>query len=352
MAGDWIKVESVTPDKPELVRMAELLGIDQDAVFGKVFRLWAWADQNIALADDVGNDESNDDSVTTTVTSAFVDRLTFCVGFAKAMVDVGWLVFTEGGIRLPNFKRHNGETAKTRALTARRVAKAKKKANAAGASSVTPAPLPNALPREEKRREDLKASSRTPDASARAQAVEVIDGHGAPVESVIANLTPTQSAVVVMACKALRKMGAMRWGPGDEALTALSAEGFTAEQMVRCVGEKTLRDAGLLNDPDVRDDLFEILINGGTQQDMSLTQPQYLAVRAAVTQVSGGYIAATLRGRRRSAANEDTTRHSPRKSDRKPSANDNFKGKSYAGTAINQLPAEFRDAVEQSIAAS
>lgn len=156
MAGDWIKVETVTPDKPELVRMAKVLGIDQDAVFGKLFRVWAWADQNIITPDDDTDDFGNAVSVTSGVSETFLDRLTFCPGFASAMQSVGWVIATEDGIELPNFTRHNGKSAKTRALTAKRVASHKEKTNAKGNDKVTPQALANALPREEKRTEEKK----------------------------------------------------------------------------------------------------------------------------------------------------------------------------------------------------
>ncbi len=42
MAGDWMKVEKVTPDKPEIEAMASKLELDPDAVFGKCFRIWRW----------------------------------------------------------------------------------------------------------------------------------------------------------------------------------------------------------------------------------------------------------------------------------------------------------------------
>lgn len=45
MASSWIKVEVITPDKPEIFQIAEILGIDPDAVLGKLVRIWAWADQ-------------------------------------------------------------------------------------------------------------------------------------------------------------------------------------------------------------------------------------------------------------------------------------------------------------------
>jgi hypothetical protein len=40
MAGDWIKIEISTPDKPEVAIIAECLKIDPDAVVGKLFRIW------------------------------------------------------------------------------------------------------------------------------------------------------------------------------------------------------------------------------------------------------------------------------------------------------------------------
>jgi len=39
MAGDWIKLEHTTPDKPEVFAMADTLGIDPDAVTGKLCRV-------------------------------------------------------------------------------------------------------------------------------------------------------------------------------------------------------------------------------------------------------------------------------------------------------------------------
>lgn len=172
MAGDWIKFDVTTPDKPEVVRMAAALGIDQDAVVGKLLRVWAWADQNTITC----NGESN----AVTVTSSFLDRLTFCAGFAEAMKSVGWLVGGEGEFTFPNFDRHNGKTAKDRALTNRRVAKNRvgnAKSNAASVTSVTEPSLEKPLP--EKRREDkeqeISATGVPPAAPRRQSSVPVDD---------------------------------------------------------------------------------------------------------------------------------------------------------------------------------
>lgn len=104
MAGYWIKFEQTTPDKPEVVRMATLLNIDQDEVVGKLLRVWIWADLNSIPAEKV------------CVTDAFIDRLVSKKRFAHAMRLVGWLTGDSGALNFPNFQRHNGESAKKRAL--------------------------------------------------------------------------------------------------------------------------------------------------------------------------------------------------------------------------------------------
>ncbi len=147
MAGDWIKMECSTPDKPEVLAITGRMGWDDpDLTVGKLFRVWRWFDQHTA--------EGNADSVTL----ALVDRISGVTGFAQAMQSVGWLEADEHGVRLPNFGRHCGKTAKTRAQTARRVSSHKENAKGNGggngggnAASVTKS-VPPALPREEKRR--------------------------------------------------------------------------------------------------------------------------------------------------------------------------------------------------------
>lgn len=109
MAADWIKVDVTTPDKPEVFRIAEATGADPDAVVGKLIRVWVWADQQTTN----GNVPS--------VTRLLLDRLTNVPGFADALVNVGWLSDSGDGLTFNNFDRHNGKTAKTRALTVHRV---------------------------------------------------------------------------------------------------------------------------------------------------------------------------------------------------------------------------------------
>lgn len=138
MAGDWLKIEVDLPEKPEVWSIAGMLSIDADAVVGKLLKVWRWFDAH------------TEDGNARGVTYSLVDHLTGVTGFGEAMALNGWLLQDGSLLRLPNFERHNGKTAKNRGLTAKRVAKCKAKGNGTGnAASVT-----DALPREEKRREE------------------------------------------------------------------------------------------------------------------------------------------------------------------------------------------------------
>lgn len=150
MAGDWIKFELITLDKPEVCQLADLANIDPDAVVGKLLRVWGWFDQH------------TEDGNAPSVSKKLLDRLVGVIGFCDFMIAVGWMaeVDTDGGswVSLPNFGRHNGQTAKKRLLGAKRAAAHKVKAvstnEKSNAGSVT-----DASPKEEKSREDQHNST-------------------------------------------------------------------------------------------------------------------------------------------------------------------------------------------------
>lgn len=105
MAGDWIKVEHVTADKPEIYRIAAALGVSPEDAFGRCIRIWIWADQQSL------------DGHAVPVTFVTLDSIARRDGFAQAMLEVGWLeIDGAGAITFPNFDRHNGKTSKDRAL--------------------------------------------------------------------------------------------------------------------------------------------------------------------------------------------------------------------------------------------
>lgn len=105
----WIKFEASTVDKPEVWQIAQALGMEPDTVIGKLIRVWLWFDEHTL------------DGNAPSVTKALLESKISVTGFCNAMIAAGWMVEREGTISLPNFDRHNGKTAKNRALTAKRV---------------------------------------------------------------------------------------------------------------------------------------------------------------------------------------------------------------------------------------
>lgn len=150
MAYEWIKIEVITPDKPEIYQLAEILAIDPDAVLGKLVRIWAWADQQTID----GNASCN----AVSVTKSAIDRIGFMPGFADALIQVGWLRLEGSILIFPNFDRHNGKSSKKRTLTNRRVTQLRKKNNRCNAGSVTFA-FQKALPEEEEEVKDQNTLS-------------------------------------------------------------------------------------------------------------------------------------------------------------------------------------------------
>ncbi len=115
MRCSWVKIETKTPDKPEICIIASQLRLDADAVMGKLVRLWAWAEMNVS------------DSNETSVTMEFLDKLAGKKGFSAAMEKAGWLLAKGDKLIFPNFERHNGRGAKGRAQTALRVSRHRKR---------------------------------------------------------------------------------------------------------------------------------------------------------------------------------------------------------------------------------
>lgn len=114
MADPWIKIEYSTPDKPEVLRIARAVGVDRDTVLGKLVRVWMWFDR-VSVDGTVDGAELAD-----------IDAIAGITGFAAAMLDSGWLESPEdGGLRAVDFDKHNGSTAKKRAVTRDRVARSR-----------------------------------------------------------------------------------------------------------------------------------------------------------------------------------------------------------------------------------
>lgn len=218
MAADWIKFEASTLDKAEVWQIAADLSIDPDAVLGKLLRVWVWFDQH--------TEEGNAPSVT----KMLLDRQVGVTGFCDAMVGAGWMDDDGDSIGLPNFDRHNGETAKKRALTAKRVAKHKRRGNADGNAKVTPEVTPDALPREEKRREEGTTPHKPPKGGGQSVSADTIKSEFPSVPDELARefltyrkskapLTPTAWSRMVIE---IRKSNM----PPEDALSECMARGW------------------------------------------------------------------------------------------------------------------------------
>ncbi len=196
MAGDWLKMEAATPDKPEVLAIAARMGWDDpDLAVGKLFRVWRWFDQHTTNGNAPG------------VTCALLDRIAGVSGFALAMQSVGWLRVDDAGLTLPNFEKHCGKTAKERAQTARRVASHKEKQT--GNATTNALTVSSALPREEKRREEVNHSvANATGGKPPMSPDEIIFGYGLPL---LVSAGSTDKA-------ARSFLGGLRKHHGDDAL--------------------------------------------------------------------------------------------------------------------------------------
>lgn len=137
MAGDWIKMRTDLQEDPAVFRIASLTKCDRLSVVGRLYAFWSWADKHAV------------DGRVDAATSTDVDVVVALPGFAQALESVKWLEVGDGFIAIPNSDRHNGHTAKERALKNQRQAKWRKRdATVDAHTSTTPST------REEKRRED------------------------------------------------------------------------------------------------------------------------------------------------------------------------------------------------------
>jgi hypothetical protein len=154
MAGDWIKMRTDLAEDPAVIAVAARLDVDEFAIVGRLHHLWGWFDSQSRDGHAAG------------VTRGWIDRKTQMPGLAAALESVGWLEVDDTGARVPKFDRHNGKTAKTRALST--IRKQASRANGHGAvagdvPSVSRSQRDKSVTREEKRREEKSNTAPPPD---------------------------------------------------------------------------------------------------------------------------------------------------------------------------------------------
>lgn len=148
MAGDWIKWSKGLTRKMEILQISARLHVSPTQAAGTLMQLMEWLDENVSLFDDDGNAH-----VTLgPLQSSSLDSMLGLTGFMEALAEVGWVKLQNDVLIFVHAGRHNGQTAKSRAVTNRRVARHRESINADGVTPVTREALQNALP--EKRREE------------------------------------------------------------------------------------------------------------------------------------------------------------------------------------------------------
>jgi len=145
MAGDWIKVEKASVEKPEVTRAAEMLGVSRREALGTFIDFWVWLDDNLSgsCPDFVRN-----------VSRKSLDEFLHCPGFSATLESIGWGRFDDAAwiLYISNADRHNGNPAKSRALDNKRKADTRREMSGSE-------PDRNRT-REEKRREELTTKSK------------------------------------------------------------------------------------------------------------------------------------------------------------------------------------------------
>jgi len=117
MSGDWSKVENITPWKFEIAEMADILNKDRQTVVGIFLEYIVWINEHCETEFFPINALN------------IIDEKLNCPGFCNALKQVGWIRESKNNIQIVNYDRHNGNTAKSRSNTNRRVAKHRKKKN-------------------------------------------------------------------------------------------------------------------------------------------------------------------------------------------------------------------------------
>ena len=118
--ASWIKWAKGLIRRPEVLQIASRLGRSPREVAAILMELWEWADDNV-----VPENESAKCPGFVRIVSGNcppIDGILSVDGLTKCLVDVGWLIVHEDRIEFPKFGRHNGKSAKQRALDAERVA--------------------------------------------------------------------------------------------------------------------------------------------------------------------------------------------------------------------------------------
>ncbi len=109
MADKYLYVEYSMPMKSQMMRIAKLCQVSMDTAFAAWFRLWCWFDT------------TTPDGKLRFLTPGMCDDIGLVPGLGAALVEVGWVKFTDDGGVVCYWNRHFGVTARKRAARNRRL---------------------------------------------------------------------------------------------------------------------------------------------------------------------------------------------------------------------------------------
>lgn len=162
MAGDWIKWVKGLIRRPEIIQAAGILKRCRHDVASRWMDLMEWTDENVSESDRIPD---SDDALVKNLTPEIIDDLVGLPEFARAMSCTGWLVLNPDDVTITNYFRHNDETAKDRALGAKRAAK-KRDRDAERYESNAPSVTPSVTREEQQRaREEQRQKTAKQDPS-------------------------------------------------------------------------------------------------------------------------------------------------------------------------------------------
>jgi hypothetical protein len=141
MAGDWIKMRTDLDEDPAVIAMARTLKkVDVFGVVGRLHKVWSWATNHLS------------DGRAASDLMSFIDDHTRTPGFAKAMLDGGWLAVDGEEMVFPKWDRHLSKGAKQRGLDTER----KRTGRAEPVPEMSGSDPDKTVTREEKRRVEIE----------------------------------------------------------------------------------------------------------------------------------------------------------------------------------------------------
>ena len=119
MCAFWLKWEKGLTRKQEILQIAARLMVSPSTAAGCLMLAMEWLDDAVTDYDGDGNANVTLGALPV----SFIDSIVGVSGYADALCEVGWLRHKDGVLTFVNAGRHNGNTAKKRALTRERVEK-------------------------------------------------------------------------------------------------------------------------------------------------------------------------------------------------------------------------------------